>query len=201
MGFPDGLDGKASAWNAGDPGLIPGLGRYPGEGNGNPLQYSCLENSMDGGAWWATVHGVSKSQTRLSDFPSLPYSLPLSTLMSYFSDSLTLLTWWWFSRWVMSNSCNPMDCSLPASSAREILQARILEWVAISFSRGSSQPRNWTWVSCIAGRFFTNWAMREALTDIASSSFTLPLTFLWNPSRSSPLFHLWIHFWNCYFLK
>ena len=47
---------KASACNAGDPGLIPGLGRSPGEGNGNPLQYSCLENSMDGGAWWATVH-------------------------------------------------------------------------------------------------------------------------------------------------
>ena len=54
---------KESACNAGDPGLIPGLGRSPGEGNGNPLQYSCLENSMDGGAWWATVHGVSKSQT------------------------------------------------------------------------------------------------------------------------------------------
>jgi len=58
-----GLDGKVSACNAGDLGLIPGLGRSPGEGNGNPLQYSCLENSMDGGAWWATVHGVAKSQT------------------------------------------------------------------------------------------------------------------------------------------
>ena len=46
----------------------PGLGRSPGEGNGNPLQYSCLENPMDGGAWWATVHGVAKSWTRLSDF-------------------------------------------------------------------------------------------------------------------------------------
>ena len=50
-GFLDGSDGKASAYNAGDPGLIPGLGRFPGEGKGNPLQYSCLENSMDGGAW------------------------------------------------------------------------------------------------------------------------------------------------------
>ena len=57
-----------SACNAGDPGLIPGLGRSPGEGNGNPLQYACLENPMDRGAWWATVHGVAKSQTRLSDF-------------------------------------------------------------------------------------------------------------------------------------
>ena len=53
---------KASAYNVGDPGSIPGLERSPGEGNGNPLQYSCLENPMDGGAWWAAVHGVAKSQ-------------------------------------------------------------------------------------------------------------------------------------------
>ena len=52
--FPGGSDGKASAYNAGDPGSIPGLERSLGEGNGNPLQYSCLENPMDGGAWWAT---------------------------------------------------------------------------------------------------------------------------------------------------
>ena len=62
-GFPGGSDGKASACSVGDLGSIPGLGRSPGEGNGNPLQYSCLENSMDGGAWWATVHGVAKSRT------------------------------------------------------------------------------------------------------------------------------------------
>ena len=63
-----GSDGKASAYNVGDPGSIPGTGRYSGEGNANPLQYSCLENPMDGGAWWATAHGVAKSQTRLSNF-------------------------------------------------------------------------------------------------------------------------------------
>ena len=56
-----------SAGDARDFGSIPRSGRSPGEGNGNPLQYSCLENSMDRGAWWATVHGVSKSQTRLSN--------------------------------------------------------------------------------------------------------------------------------------
>ena len=67
-GFPGGSEVKTSACNAGDLGSIPGLGRSPGEGNGSSLQYSCLENSMDGGAWWATVHGVAKSQTRLSDF-------------------------------------------------------------------------------------------------------------------------------------
>ena len=59
---------KAPACNAGDLGSIPGSGRFPGEGNGNPLQYSCLENPMDGGAWWATGHGVTKSRTQLSDF-------------------------------------------------------------------------------------------------------------------------------------
>ena len=58
---PAGSDGKVSAYNAEDLGSIPGSGRSPGEGNGNPLQYSCQENPMDGGAWWATVHGVSKS--------------------------------------------------------------------------------------------------------------------------------------------
>ena len=57
--------------NVADPGSIPGSGRSPGEGNGTPLQYSCLENPMDGGAWWATVHGLTKSRTRLSDFTSL----------------------------------------------------------------------------------------------------------------------------------
>ena len=60
LGFPGGSDGKESTCNAGDLGLIPGSGRFPGEGNGYPLQYSCLENGMDRGVWWATVHGVAK---------------------------------------------------------------------------------------------------------------------------------------------
>ena len=63
-GFPGSLDSEESACNARDPGSIPGLGRSPGEGNGNPLQYSCLENSMDRGPWWATVHrGHKESDT------------------------------------------------------------------------------------------------------------------------------------------
>ena len=65
-GFPSSSDGKASACNVGDHGSIPRLGRSPGEGNSNPLQYSCLENSMDRGARWATVHGVTRSQAQLS---------------------------------------------------------------------------------------------------------------------------------------
>ena len=62
-GFPGGSAGKESACNVGDLGPIPGLGISPGEGKGYPLQYSCLENPMDRGAWWATVHGVAKNQT------------------------------------------------------------------------------------------------------------------------------------------
>ena len=67
-GFPVGSDGKESACSVGDPGSIPGLGRSPGEGNGNPLQYPCLENPLDEGAWQATVHGVTKSWTQLNEF-------------------------------------------------------------------------------------------------------------------------------------
>ena len=61
LGFPCGSDGKESAWNIEDVGSIPVLGRFLGEGNGNPLQYSCLENPMERGAWWSTVHGVAKN--------------------------------------------------------------------------------------------------------------------------------------------
>ena len=70
MNFPGGSAGKQTACNTGDTGdlgSIPGSGRPPGEGTGNPPQYSCLKNPMDRGAWWATVHGIAKSQTRLSD--------------------------------------------------------------------------------------------------------------------------------------
>ena len=64
-----------------------------------------------------------------------------------------------------------MDCSLPGSSVRGILQARILEWVAIPFSRGSTLPWDWTQVSCIAGRFFTIWAIREDIKEVTHPYF------------------------------
>ena len=72
--FPGGSAGKESACNVGDLGSIPGSGRSPGEGNGSPFQYPCLEDSMDRGAWRATVHGVEKSRTRPEQLTlSLPY--------------------------------------------------------------------------------------------------------------------------------
>ena len=83
MGFPGGSEGKASACSAGDPGLIPGPGRSSGEGNGNPLQYSCLENPKNEEAWQAVVHGVAKSWTRLSSF-TFTFSRPMYPVRSSF---------------------------------------------------------------------------------------------------------------------
>ena len=67
LGFPGGSDSEESVSSAGDPGLIPGLGRFPGGGHGDPLQYSCLETPKDRGAWQDTVHGVTESQTQLTN--------------------------------------------------------------------------------------------------------------------------------------
>ena len=139
--FPGGSEVKVSAWNAADQGSIPGLRRSPGEGNGNPLQYSCLENPMEGGAWQATVHGVAKSQTRLSDF-TFTYALNMNSdyfwmlgvcvyMLSQVQLFVTLLT---------------IVYQAPLSMG--FFQAKIQEWVAISSSRGSSQPRDGTCVSC-----------------------------------------------------
>ena len=93
LDFSGGSDGKASACNAGDLGLITGMGRSPGEGNGNPLQYSCLKNSMDGGAWQATAHVVAKVQTRLSNF-----TFTFSFLYILYIPSLTTRHEYW-SKW------------------------------------------------------------------------------------------------------
>ena len=121
-----------SAYNVGDLGSIPGSGRSPGEGNG--LQYSCLENPMDGGVWWATVHGVAKSWTRLSEWLNVKcmaecwYLVRVKVLVTQSPATL----------------CDPTDYGLPGSSIHGILQARIPEWVAISFPRGSSWRRDRT---------------------------------------------------------
>ena len=126
------------------------LGRSLVDGNGYPVQCSCLENPMDRRAWWATVHGVAKNQTRLT--------------FSFFF-CLKLSSWYQYSEVLVAQLCltlcDPMNCSPPGSSIHGILQARTLKWVAIPFSRGSSWPRDQTWVSSIAGRFFTVWATKE----------------------------------------
>ena len=191
-GFLGSSAGKESACNAEEPSLIPGLGRSPGEGIGYSLQQSCLENSMDRVAWRATVHGVTKSQTRLSDFTHFTHSLTRTCregnrgkdlasdthLNNLKPPSLTQNIEFLLQRNNHSPSgfcvfCfnlkvkvtqsyptlfNPMDYTVHG-----ILQARILEWVAFLFWRGSSQPRNQTGVFCTAGGFFTSWGTRGAL--------------------------------------
>ena len=90
LDFPGGSDGKASVYKAGDLGSSPGLERSQGEGNGNPLQYYCLKNPMDRGAWQAAIYGVAKSWTRLSHFTSLhPVNclFPLFIFPLHFSNS------------------------------------------------------------------------------------------------------------------
>ena len=89
-GFPGGSDGKESACSAGDPSSIPGLGRSPGEGKGNPLQYFRPENPMEGGAWQTTVHGVAKSQTRLSD---LTFTFHFHALEKEMATHSSVLAW------------------------------------------------------------------------------------------------------------
>ena len=172
---------------------------YFGEGNGHPLQDSCLENPMDGGAWWAAVHGVAKSRTRLSDST---FSFPFYTLETEMATHSSVLAWRipgmgepgglpslgshrvrhdWSNlaaaaaAWYLSEPCqfhraivniqSNNDCNLLRSSVHGTLQARILEWVAMPSSRGSSRPRVRTGVCCVTGEFFTSWAIREALSE------------------------------------
>ena len=179
---------KCLSKDAGDPGSIPGLGRYLGEGNGNPLQYYCLENPMDRGAWWTTVHGVAKSRTRLSDF------------MFTLRISLSLLQWIFLiqeSNWGLlhcrqilyqlsyqgSTKNTGVGChallqgifptqrsNLGLLHCRQILyhlshqeSPGIQEWAAYPFSSESPWARNQTRVSCIAGGFFTSWELPEKL--------------------------------------
>ena len=129
--------------NAGDLGSVSGLGRSPGRGNGNPLQYSGLGNPVDRGAWQAIVHGVVRVRHDLATKPPLPPQLLLGggnvemLLMLFCIGCVNV------SCSVMSDLYNPMDCSPPGSSSvHGISQARILEWVAISSSRGSSHPKD-----------------------------------------------------------
>ena len=131
------------------------------------MSLSELRVLMDREAWHAVFHGITKSRTWLNDWTELNLILSVRIQLFYIFDPIG--PWCECVRVCpVAQSClcptlsDPMHCSLPDSSVHGILQTRILEWVAISYSRGSSQPRDWTWVSHIAGRFFTIWATREA---------------------------------------
>ena len=100
-------DGKASASNAGDPGSIPWSGRSPGEGNGTPLPYSCLENPMNREAWYTTVHGISKSRMRLSDFNSLHFTYTLINIWT--NKSVLSITFYSMTRF-LNSLFSPAKC-------------------------------------------------------------------------------------------
>ena len=137
LGFPGGSDDKESACNVGDLGLIPGLGRGR---HGNPLQYSCLKNPHP----HAPLYHGSYS----------PWGCKESDTTEWLSTACVCVCVCIY----VCESCSVVSHSLQPHG----LQARILEWVAFPFSRGSFHPRNRTQVSLIAGRFFTSWATREA---------------------------------------
>ena len=137
----------ANAGGIRDTGSIPGLGRSPGEGRGNPLQYSCLENSMDRGAWRAIVHRIAKSRIGEGNGNPLQYSClenPMdrgawrATVHRVVKSQVQLSV----HTQTHTHTGRDRDCRAPGSSVHAILQARILEWVAISSSRRSSQPRD-----------------------------------------------------------
>ena len=129
-GLPGGLVVENFPANAGDAGLIPGSGRSPGEGNGNPLQYSCLENPKDIGAWQAIVHGVT---TELDKNYQLKNNNSVCVCMHHMHIIYPAAT---AAKSLQScpTLCNPIDGSPPDSLIPGILQAGTLEWVAISFS-------------------------------------------------------------------
>ena len=149
-GFPGGSVVKSLPANAGDTGgtgSIPGWGRSPREGNGNPLLYSCLENPIDrevGYSPWGL------KELDMTEWLSM-HAGEWKRIGFIIGKEVKSLSHVW-------TLCDPIDYSPQGSSVHGILQARVLEWVAISFSRGSSWPRDRTQVSCIVGRRFTVWA-------------------------------------------
>ena len=152
IGFPGGSDGKESACNARDLGSIPWSWRSPGGENGYPFQYPHLGNPMDREAW----HYSSRVHRVRHDWTTFTFHLSWLVCARMYVCSVTQSC---------LMLCNPVDCSPPGASVHGTSQARILGWVAIPFSRGSSWPRDRTQVPCIAGRFFTIWATREALLN------------------------------------
>ena len=151
MCIPGGSDSKESAYKAGDPGFIPGSGRSPGVGNGTLLYYSCLENSVDKGAWRATFHGVTKSQTRLCDFTFTIY-LVVSGLSCGMQDVCCIT--WSLLLWHMGSLV-------------------VVHGFSYSYSMWnlSSLTRNQTCVLCITRWMLNHWNIsgREVLINIFSS--------------------------------
>ena len=168
LGLPGGSDSKESACSEGYPGSIVGSGRSPGKGNGNTLQYTCLENPMEGGACQVTVHGVVRKVAERLHFHFVWINLWMCTYVMAIHIYILHIhiqenTYYTYVVLCYANLlqlcpalCNPMDCSPTGSSVHGIVQVGPQEWVAVPSSSWSSWPRNWTHVSYIScsGRGF-----------------------------------------------
>ena len=179
--------------SAGNRGLIAGLRRSFGGGNGNPLQYSCLENFMERGTWWPTVHGIPKSQTQLSDLTLFLLHIPqiICIIVNVIFQTLETLPHITTSdchcrclAWYMSvcaqlcqTLCVPIYCLPPGFSLRGVSQARILEWGAIS-PLGSSLPRDRTCISCVSciGRWILHHCATWEAPSVIYTTFHKPVT-------------------------
>ena len=157
MGFPVGTSSKQPACQAGDAGSISGSGRPPGEGNGNPLQYFCLENPMDRGAWWASVHGVTKSRTRLCDLHfHRYYFFPLGT--SYTSDS-------------KESACNAGDPGLIPGSGRPSGEGN---GNPLQYSCLENHMDRGAWWASVHGVTKSQTQLRDELLSSSPDNFTPP---------------------------
>ena len=144
--------------DTGDAGLIPGLGRSPGGGHGNPFQYSCWKNPMDRGGWRATVHRVTKSWTQLKLLSTHTYTAQGNSILFFIVCAKSFESY--------LSLCDPIDYSPPCFSDHGILQARVLEWIAMPSRKGSFWPRDRAHVSvtpALACGFFTTTTTWEAL--------------------------------------
>ena len=156
-----------------------------------PFNYLCvcsvvqssltLCDPMDCSLWGSSVHGknVPGKNTGAGCHFLLQGIFPTQGLNLRLLLAMRILYHWSEVKWSevaqsCPTLCNPMHCGLQGSSVRGTFQARVLEWIAISFSRGSSRPRDWTWVSHIAGRRFTSWAAREALNYLFHLLYAYP---------------------------
>ena len=183
-----GSHGKQFACNAGDSGLISGSGRVPGQGNGNSLQYSGLENSRDRGAWQVIVHRVANSPTGLSDWHYRKQSTAQKTITPATETRDQAERVLLFPGGSLSESRSVVsDQSLSGSSGHGIPQARILQWVTTPFARRTF-PRNWAWVYRIESRLSKSpgkLSSAKGKNKQTNKQTYLPISEAWVPSMGS----------------
>ena len=194
-GFPGGSDGKESACNVGDLGLIPGSGRSPEEGNGSPLQYSCLGNTVNRGAWWATVHGVAKLRIQLSDW-NFHFHIEHweGQVSGFFFPRMWFQTIWY----LLAHHLHV--CVFSCFSCVWLFVTPWTVALQAPLSMGFSRQAYWSELLCpppgdlpnpgiepaspaVAGEFFTHWASWEACSSSDMTAFLKVLPIPKNSER------------------